>query len=91
MDKKDSVDIDWAAIIDLLASEYGWTIRYIKSLDLGQVLSLKEAIRKRYEYQNTGISDNAGSVSSRDELSMLHFEKMGKKHIREDGTVEIII
>lgn len=92
MNNQDSFDIDWAAIVDLFASEYGWTIDYIKNnLDLGQVIILRAKIQKRYERQNGEVSSDIETVSSNDELSISDFEKMGKKHIREDGTVEIII
>lgn len=91
MNNQNSSDIDWAAIVDLLASEYGWTIKYIESLNLGQVILLKAKIQKRYERQNGEVSSDMETVSSNDELSISDFEKMGKKHIREDGTVEIII
>ena len=91
MNNQNSGDIDWAAIVDLLASEYGWTIKYIASLNLGQVILLKAKIQKRYERQNGEVSSDRETVSSKDELSISDFEKMGKKHIREDGTVEIIV
>ena len=95
MKHTDSSDIDWAAIIDLLASEYGWTIEYIAALDLGQVVALKNRIQARYDQQNGAVSEDNSSVpSAGDEtLSMSDFETRlgGKKVVREDGTVEIII
>ena len=90
--KKDSTDIDWAAIIDLLASEYGWTIDYIKTLDLGQIISIKDTIQKRYDKQNGRVSQDNETVSkNEDEFNITEFEKIGKKHVRADGVTEIII
>ena len=91
MNKHDSSDIDWAAIIDIFASEYGWTIDYIKSLDLGQIISLRAKIQKRYDQQNGAVSSNTGTVPNDNELTISDFEKMGKKHVRKDGTIEIVI
>lgn len=91
MDNKDSTNIDWGAIVDLLASEYGWTIDYIKTLDLGQIISIKATIQKRYDKQNGAVSPDDETVPSSDELSISDFEKMGKKHVRVDGVTEIII
>ena len=92
MDNDNSTDIDWGAIVDLLASEYGWTIEYIKTLDLGQIISIKNTIQKRYDKQNGAVSSEDGTVpKNEDKFNIAEFEKLGKKHIREDGTVEIII
>lgn len=93
MNNQDSSDIDWAAIVDLLASEYGWTIKYIvNNLDLGQIISLKAAIQKRYEHQNGGVSSDVETVPGEEGMSVSYFEKMGgKKTIREDGTIEILL
>jgi hypothetical protein len=76
-------DIDWAVIIDILAKEYGWTIEYIKSLDLGQITSLLKAIRARYDKQNNE-EESSDDVSDLKALG-------GKEIIREDGRKEIII
>jgi len=79
-------DIDWAEVIDILAKEYGWTIDYIKSLDLGQIISLLKAIRNRYDRQNNN-EENPDR-----ELSISDFKAMGGKEVtREDGKKEIII
>ena len=92
MSNDNSIDIDWGAIVDLFASEYGWTIEYIKTLDLGQIVSLKNSIKKRYDIQNgTVSSDNETVPTNEDTFKLSEFEKIGKKHIREDGTIEIII
>lgn len=40
-------DIDWATICDILASEYGWTLDYIKTLNFGQITTLLKAIKER--------------------------------------------
>lgn len=92
MDSKNSTDIDWGAIVDLLASEYGWTIDYIKTLDLGQIISIKDTIQKRYDKQNGRVSQDNETVSkNEDEFNITEFEKIGKKHVRADGVTEIII
>lgn len=83
-------DIDWAEIVDILAREYGWTIDYIKSLDMGQITKLLRTIKNRYEKQNNG--DNSSEYSEKnEELSIETFRTMGKERIREDGRTEIII
>ena len=92
MDKKE-VDIDWAALIDLFASEYGWTVEYISSLDLGQIMSLKAKIRERYNQQN-GVSEDGESLPAGEQgLSISDFETKlgGKKRVREDGVTEIVL
>ena len=82
-------DIDWAEIIDILAKEYGWTIEYIKSLDLGQITSLLKAIRNRYDRQNNG---GGNEEDPNRELSISDFKAMGgKERTREDGKKEIVI
>jgi hypothetical protein len=79
-------DIDWAEIIDILAKEYGWTIEYIKSLDLGQITSLLKVIRTRYAKQNNNEENQD------DELSISDLKAMGgKEQTREDGRKEIVI
>lgn len=91
--EKDNTDIDWADVVDLLASEYGWTNEYIAhNLDLGQVVALRNTIKKRYDKQNGQISSEDETVPSVEEsFNVSDFEKLGKKNVREDGTVEIII
>jgi len=82
-------DIDWAEVIDILAKEYGWTIDYIKSLDLGQIISLLKAIRNRYDRQN---NTGGNEEDPNRELSISDFKAMGgKENIRPDGKKEIII
>jgi hypothetical protein len=76
-------DIDWAAIIDILAREYGWTIEYIKSLDLGQITTLLQAIKARYDKQNNN-EENPDDISDLKALG-------GKERTREDGRKEIVI
>lgn len=91
MSKEAEFDIDWAAIIDLFASEYGWTKDYIvENLDLGQVISLKSAMRKRHAEQNGDVSGGMETVPV-DQINITDFERIGKKHVRDDGTIEIII
>lgn len=95
MNTEQGFDIDWAYIIDLLASEYGWTIEYIQTLNLGQIHCLCQAIKIRYANQNGNSEDLPQEVGSggREELKLTDFEtKMGgKKVVHEDGTVEIIV
>jgi hypothetical protein len=84
---KNAYDIDWAELIDILAKEYGWTIDYIKSLDLGQIMSLIKAIRVRYDKQNNNEENPIDN-----ELSISDFKAMGgKEKTREDGRKEIVI
>lgn len=84
-------DIDWAEIVDILAREYGWTINYIKSLDLGQITKLLTVIRNRYEKQ-TDSGDSSNTSEKDKELSIADFKAMGGKEVtREDGRKEIII
>jgi len=84
-------DIDWAEIVDILAREYGWTIDYIKSLDLGQITLLLRTIKARYNKQNN-IDDGYEDSENNKELSISDFKAMGGKvKIREDGRKEIII
>lgn len=87
------IDIDWAALIDLFASEYGWSIKDIASLDLGQILSLKAKINERYEKQNGVSGGSEGVPSGEQELTMSDFETKlgGKKRVRSDGVTEIVI
>lgn len=96
MDDKTPLDIDWAAIVDILASEYGWTIDYIRSLDLGQIISLVKAIKARYNKQNGAIQGdmpNEEADSDGQEMPLSDFETKlgGKRKVREDGTTEIIL
>jgi len=76
-------DIDWATIIDILAKEYGWTIEYIKSLDLGQITTLLQTIRARYDKQSSS-EENSDDIADLKALG-------GKETVREDGRKEIII
>ena len=84
-------DIDWADVVDILAREYGWTIEYIKTLDLCQIGTLLRTIKNRYEKQNgNGSSEDVNNNDK--ELSVSDFKAMGgKERIREDGRKEIII
>lgn len=85
-----SYNIDWAEVVDILAREYGWTIEYIKSLDLGQVTGLLEAIKKRYKKQNEAT--NSEEDYNKEDLSIADLKAMGGKEIiREDGRKEIVI
>jgi hypothetical protein len=84
-------DIDWAEIVDIFAREYGWTIEYIKSLDLGQITKLLRTIKKRYE-KSSGQSTSSEELEKDNELSISDFKAMGgKERTREDGKKEIII
>lgn len=97
MNKK-SIDIDWADIVDTFASEYGWTIDYIVSLDLGQVISLRNQIQKRYEAQNSGSSPESTGVSTTEQINTeeafveyLQKNAGAKKRVRKDGKTEIVL
>lgn len=99
MNKKAKSDIDWAEIIDLFASEYGWTIDYIKSLNMGQILVLIDKIQIRRKKQNNSSEGEASSIPSTEgvspdemELSMSDFQyKLGGKKVVENGVTKIII
>ena len=58
-------------------------------------MALKSSIQARYDQQNGAVSEDNNSVPLADseKLSMSDFETKlgGKKVIRDDGTVEIII
>lgn len=84
-------DIDWAEMVDILAKEYGWTIEYIKSLDLGQITLLLRAIKNRYKKQNDEDTDFNEDSGKNKELSIEDFKAMGTENIREDGRTEIRI
>ena len=81
-------DIDWAHIVDLFASEYGWTIDQIKALDLGQVTALIDAMKKRH---NANTED--GGIPDNEEVSLGKLEKelQGKRTVRKDGKTVIEI
>ncbi len=95
MDKKDKCDIDWAILIDLIASEYGWTIDYIvNNLDMGQLAALIVAIKKRYQRQNPkskypSIPQELDGIDK--EIPMSDFIKMGGKLVEKDGKKQIIL
>lgn len=94
MSDNGSNEVDWAAIIDLFASEYGWTIEYIGSLNLGQVIMLRDKIKARYDRQNGAVSEDGNSAPNGEETisdSDFVHKLGGKKHIREDGTTEIVL
>ena len=89
---RDPLDIDWAEVVDILASEYGWTIKYIRSLDLGQIISLLKAIKLRYKKQEKAVKEGMDDNPSDKELNISDFKAMGgQERIREDGRKEIIL
>lgn len=88
---KENSDIDWADIVDILAREYGWTIEYIKTLDLGQINTLLMAIKNRYEKQNNSEDTSEYSEDANNNLVSDFKAIGGKEHIREDGRKEIIL
>lgn len=97
--KKSRYDIDWAEIIDLFASEYGWTMDYTSTLDLSQVMVLMDAIKKRRDRENnssegeTPSTNKVEGVSSDEkEVPISYFEqKVGGKKVVVDGVTKIII
>ena len=98
-----SNDINWVEIVDLLAHEYGWTIRYIETLSLNKIFLLVKQIKRRYKSQNqTGNSDTVQSDSPEKVDSDFNPTNeaavrgvcmaMGGKIIKkEDGSEEIVI
>jgi len=90
--EKSKLNIDWAMIVDVLAAEYGWTIDYIKTLTLPQLIILIKSIKARYARQEESIKNNQNNEeNSEQELPLSHFELLGKTTVREDGTKEIVI
>lgn len=97
MNKKNS-DIDWAEIVDLFASEYGWTVEYTSSLTLGQIVLLMNKMQIRRDRQNTregetsSTQDVGGVESVEEDAPMSYFEhKLGGKKVVEDGITKIIV
>lgn len=90
---KNPLDINWAEVVDILASEYGWTIDYIRTLDLGQIISLLKAVKLRYKKQDKAIKESTDTNNpSADELSISDFKAMGgQERVREDGRKEIVL
>ncbi len=88
--KQKGIDIDWAVIIDLFASQYGWTIDYITGLTLGQVIILLKQIKKRC---NTEDIDVPNVSEEQEEMTISDFETKlgGKKIVDEDGVTKIVI
>jgi len=94
-------DIDWAAICDILASEYGWTLDYIKTLNFGQITTLLKAIKERrdaevgslgrtgkfYPHSPKGVS---GELSE-NEATRMALQMGGKIEKDKNGKVKKII
>jgi len=78
-------DIDWVLIIDILAKEYGWTIDYIKTLDLCQVTKLLTAIKDRYARQNNTSDDGVSADNNSEVSSISDFKAMGGKEMLNVG------
>jgi hypothetical protein len=91
MDNK--LEIDWATVVDMLASEYGWTIDYIGTLDLSQVMSLIKVIKARKARQNGEEVEAQDDIESNQEASASSFQAMfgGKKVTNDDGSETIIL
>jgi len=90
-----NLDIDWAYIVDLFASEYGWSLKDISSLNFGQIASLMKSIKLRKEKEN-GDSETVSpehNIPNNEELILSDFENKlgGKKVVHKDGSVEIIV
>ena len=96
---KNKYDIDWAEVVDLLAHEYGWTIKYIRTLTLGQISMLVSKIRKRYDAQDKATKDTQATKpegsdfkpSSEEVVTGTLLARGGKLRTRPDGTKEIVI
>lgn len=94
-------DIDWAAICDILASEYGWTLDYIKTLNFGQITTLLKAIKERRDAEAGSLGragkfyphspkDVGGKPSESGVIQMAH-QMGGKIEKDKDGKVKKII
>jgi len=94
-------NIDWAAICDILASEYGWTLDYIKTLNFGQITIMLKAIKERRDIEGGSLGRTGkvyprspkgvgGKPSENGVVQMAH--QMGGKIERDkDGKVKKII
>lgn len=86
--------VDWAQIIDLFASEYGWTIDEISKLNATQISLLIRAIRKRRRSDAKNISRGLMGVPSKGSSNLrqteLFFRKAGAKvEKNKDGKLDI--
>lgn len=87
--KDKDIEMDWAVIIDLLASQYGWNIEYITGLNLKQVVILIKQIKRRLDSQD-GNSPQVNGEN--EEMSISDFEtKLGGKKIVENGVTKIVL
>ena len=87
-----TLKIDWAEVVDLLAREYGWTIDEINNLTFGQILTLIKTIGKRYRQQSEAIKDGKPTTEANEKSIRNLASKLGGKIKKgEDGKEEIVI
>lgn len=94
-------DIDWAAICDILASEYGWTLDYIKTLNFGQIIILLKAIKERRDAESGSLGQtgkvypcspkSVGGKPSKGRVVQMALQMGGKIEKDKDGKVKKII
>lgn len=65
-------ETDFFDIVDLFASEYGWTIEYIENLDISEISSLANKILIR-----KGISNKEQSPSKTQQEKISKLESLG--------------
>jgi len=94
-------NIDWATVCDILASEYGWTLDYIKTLNFGQITVLLKAIKERRDAE-VGSLGRVGKFYphspkgldrelSENEAIKMALQMGGKVEKDKDGKVKKII
>lgn len=94
-------NVDWATICDILASEYGWTLDYIKTLNFGQITTLLGAMKKRRVAEAGGSgrvgkpyphsSKGASKKPSESSVVQMALQMGGKIEKDKDGKVKKII
>lgn len=72
MQLRDSRDLEETYfIIDLLASEYGWTIEIIQNLTMPEISGLVQAIVKRYQTRNGQKPEETSSPAPKNDMEKL--------------------
>lgn len=90
-------DIDWAAICDILSSEYGWTLDYIKTLNFGQITTLLKAIKERRDAEAGSLGQTDGfyprspkGISKKPSVIQMALQMGGKIEKDKDGKIKKI-
>lgn len=64
-------------IVDILASQYNWTIEYIQSLDLGEIQEQLKQIKNRLERERGIKSPSLGSANNTEQESLEKLKQLG--------------